>query len=125
MFTKQKTKYYGDIPTIYILVLQCVTYSCHDAEGPGSSFMEYLSEEWISARKFFSFKINIQNGTIRETWWVFVVIKAFKVSCFSLFFSSDHMELITENVCSIAEFEPGNANQNRTNKYVLHFHALL
>lgn len=39
---------------IRLLLLHSVTYSCHDLQGPDSSFMEYLSEE-LTYWKHFSF----------------------------------------------------------------------
>ena len=54
----RETKYYNNV-TIYVLLLQSVTYTFHDLEGPGLSFVEYFSEGWTSSRKCCSFKINL------------------------------------------------------------------
>jgi hypothetical protein len=54
----RKTEYYNNI-TIYVVLLQSVTYTCRDMEGPGLSFVEYLSEEWTSSWKCCLFKINL------------------------------------------------------------------
>jgi hypothetical protein len=60
VYSKQgsNTKHYDDI-TVNLLLLQSVTYSCYDLEGPCSSFMDYFREEQISSRKVFLFKTDL------------------------------------------------------------------
>jgi len=54
----RETKYYDNV-TIYVLLLQSVTDTCHDLKGPGLSFVEYFSEGWTSSRKCCTFKNNL------------------------------------------------------------------
>jgi hypothetical protein len=54
----KETKYCNNV-TVHVLLLQSITYTCHDLEGPGLSFVEYFSEGWASSRKCCLFKITL------------------------------------------------------------------